>query len=189
MIKENPMKKESVDRIVAIIKKGGIGVIPTDTIYGLVGSAFMPKTVERVYQVRQRHPKKPMLVLIEKSGDLARFGVFPNAKQRQHIKELWPGPVSMIFPCKKKGLSYLHRGSHTIAFRVPAYGTLRQLLRRTGPLVAPSANPEGLLPAHTIRQAKEYFGDSVDFYLSGKVKKKTSTVIDLTGQTIAIKRA
>ncbi len=56
-------KKFTVE-IEKILKSGGIGVIPTDTIYGLVGSALNKKAVRRIYQLRQRNPKKPLIILI-----------------------------------------------------------------------------------------------------------------------------
>lgn len=180
--------KKTIDRFVSIIKNGGIGVIPTDTLYGLVGSALMPKTVERIYRVRRRDKHKPMIVLIGSTDDLSLFGITPNKNQFRHMKRFWPGPVSFIFPCPKKKFSYLHRGTGTIAFRMPANLALRRFLSFTGPLVAPSANKERVLPARSIRQAREYFGDSVDFYIAGKVKKKASTVVDLTNEEVSLMR-
>lgn len=182
------IEKKTINQIIAMIKNGGIGVLPTDTLYGLVGSALIPKTVGRIYRVRRRNKKKPMIVLIEKIDDLARFGVVPDPEQRKHMKRLWPGPVSLIFSCPNKKFEYLHRGDRTIAFRLPADATLRRLLHRTGPLVAPSANIEGGLPSRSIRQAHEYFGNLIDFYLRGRVKRKASSVIDLTAGGIVMQR-
>jgi L-threonylcarbamoyladenylate synthase len=63
---------------------------------------------------------------------------------------------------------------------MPRKATLRNFLKRTGPLVAPSANPEGEKPAETIAEAETYFGSRVDFYLSGGRKKgNPSTLISL----------
>ena len=50
--------------IVTTLRNGGVGVVPTDTIYGIVGSALNPKTVARIYKLRRRNPKKPMIILI-----------------------------------------------------------------------------------------------------------------------------
>ena len=54
-------------------------------------------------------------------------------------------------------------------------------LKQTGPLVAPSANPQGETPAHMISEAKDYFGSEMDFYVSnGLLDSKPSTIIFLT---------
>ena len=72
----------------------------------------------------------------------------------------------MILPLAKPNekLAYLHRGTDTLAFRLPANVSLRNLLKKTGPLIAPSANPEGQKPARTAAAAKKYFCGQIDFY-------------------------
>jgi len=153
--------------IALLLRKGGVGVLPTDTIYGIVGSALKKKTVERIYRLRKRNPKKPMIVLIASVADLKRFGVKVDSKTARILKKLWPhlrhgyggqaGKISVILPCPSKKFSYLHRGTRTLAFRLPKPVALRKLLESVGPLVAPSANWEGERPARTIREAKKYF--------------------------------
>ncbi len=65
-------------------------------------------------------------------------------------------------------------------FRLPSPKPLRNLLLKTGPLIAPSANPEGLSPSKNIEEAKKYFGDSVDFYVDGgEIEAKASKLIKL----------
>ena len=93
----------------------------------------------------------------------------------------WPGPNSLIIPNPKKGVDYLTRGSGTLAFRLPNDPDLLALINKTGPLIAPSANPEGLEPAKTIKQAKNYFGNRVDIYIDGGdcSKATVSKLIDL----------
>lgn len=189
-----------------ILKAGGIGVIPTDTIYGLVGSALNQETVERIYQVRKRSPDKPSIILISSIEDLKLFGIKPNPKTLEILNRYWPGQISIVLPLDsedKEGLDsrslrlratlvdslrgndkgfkddkenyfeYLHRGTGTLAFRLPAQAgspetaQLLEILKEAGPLVAPSANPEGQSPAQDITEAKKYFGNKVDFYLDG----------------------
>ncbi len=165
---------------ITILKKGGVGVLMTDTIYGIVGSALSQKTVERIYRVRKRSPDKPMIILIASQRDLKKFSVVLNKQTSGFLKKIWPGPVSMIMPCKEKRLNYLHRGTFTLAFRIPKDKRLQDLLKFTGPLVAPSANIEGMPPATTIEEAYDYFGKSIDFYEKGKVRKShPSTLIEI----------
>lgn len=175
--------------IVETLKKGGIGVIPTDTIYGILGSALNKETVERIYEVRKREKKKPFIILISRISDLKIFGIRIKTFQKKLIKKFWPGPVSLIFECKKKKFFYLHREKKSLAFRIPKPKWLKNLLRKTGPLVAPSANISGKKPAKTIKEAKKYFGSKIDFYFNaGKIYKKPSTLIDIRKKEIKILR-
>ncbi len=173
-----------------ILKRGGVGVLPTDTLYGIVGSALRRKTVERVYKLRKRNPKKPFIVLIGSMLDVQRFGVALDNKTSSALRVLWPGPVSVILPATQKRFTYLHRGTKTIAFRLPRSEALRQLLKKTGPLVAPSANREGEPPAKTIAGARAYFGEDVDFYVAGgRRDAPPSTLIELRAGRAVVLRA
>jgi len=156
-----------------------ISVIPTDTIYGLVGSALNKKTVEKIYHLRKRNKKKPMIILIDNIKDLKLFSINIEKPQKKILNKVWPGKVSVILPCPSKKFAYLHRGTKQLAFRLPKNKWLINFIKQTGPLVAPSANFEGEPPARNIEEAKKYFGDKVDLYVSGKTSKKSSTIIGL----------
>ncbi len=155
-------------QIIRILKSGGVGVMPTDTLYGLVGKASSKKAVERIYKIKGRDPKKPFIILISSINDLKKFRISNYVILHNSIikKKLWPGKVSIVIS--------------GIAFRLPKKKSLIKILKQTGPLVAPSANPQGLRPAENIKQATKYFGDKVDFYLSGgTLKGKPSTLISI----------
>lgn len=174
------MKKIELKEIVQIIKSGRTGILPTDTIYGIVGSAMNEKTVEKIYKLRKRNKTKPMIILISSKKDLDLFGIRLSEKQEKVLKKFWPGKVSVILDCKKKKFEYLHRGKNSLAFRLPKEKWLQNFLKKTGPLVAPSANFEGEKPALAIAEAKEYFSDKVDFYVDfGKMESKPSMIIRL----------
>ncbi len=173
--------------IVKIIKEGGIGILPTDTLYGLVGLALNKKAVERIYRIKKRSENKPFIILISKIKDLKLFGIEVEKKEKAILKKYWPGPVSIILECPNllKEMSYLRPLNNTLAFRCPNEKWLRNILKQTGPLVAPSANPESLLPAENIGQAQAYFGNKVDFYCeAGAIKGKPSTIIKLVNDKI-----
>jgi len=148
--------------LVKKIKDGKIGVIPTDTIYGVVTSAFSKKAIMRTYKILKRNPKKPLIVLIGSIRDLALFNIKIDNATRNILEKLWPGKVSVVLSVPSKKFQYLHRGTKTLAFRVPKKPSLIRLLKYAGPLISTSANPQGFKPATTITEAKKYFGDGVD---------------------------
>ena len=163
--------------------------MPTDTIYGLVGLALSKKAVEKIYKVRKRNPKKPLIILISSLNNLKLFGVKLDKKAKKLLRRLWPGKVSVILPAASKKFTYLHRGTKTLAFRLPKPQWLRRLLAKTGPLAAPSANPEGLPPAKTIGEAKNYFNGQVDFYVNaGKLETLPSAIISVKNDKIKVIR-
>lgn len=172
-----------------ILKRGGVGVLPTDTIYGLVGSALSRDSVIRIYNLRKRNLKKPMIILIGSFNDLQLFHIKVDKKLKSGLQKLWPGRASIILPCHSKKFAYLHRGTKSLAFRLPQPKSLRNLLKSTGPLVAPSANIEGMPSATTVGKAEKYFGNKVDFYVDkGKIDSLPSTLVQVKDNKIIVKR-
>lgn len=176
-------------KIVNLLKNGGVGVVPTDTIYGIVGSALNPETVEKIYTLRKRSADKPMIILISSLNDLNHFNIQLTEKQLKFLKNIWPNPVSIILPVVGEKWKYLHRGTNSLAFRIPKNEKLLELLRAVGPLVAPSANPQGEKVSETIKEAKRYFGNQVAFYVDGgKIAAKPSTLIELSDRLVKVLR-
>ncbi len=180
------------ENLIRILKDGRIAVMPTDTIYGIVGRALNEPTVNRIYNIKKRQPEKPCIILISGIKELEKFSVDITALQKEKLENYWTQnslsfrqsqdlrPISIILDCADSKFSYLHRGTNTLAFRMPAQEELRNLLKQTGPLIAPSANPEGLSPAQDIAGAKKYFANSVDLYIDGgEIEGKPSRVIKL----------
>lgn len=163
------------DNIIKILKNDGVGVLATDTIYGLVGSALSKKAVERIYKLKKRTPNKPFIILISNLNDLNYFNIKINSSTKKLLQKIWPNPVSVVIK--------------NLAFRIPDKSDLLEILKQTGPLIAPSVNPEGLSPSQTITDAKKYFGNNVDFYLdSGKLVSEPSTLIKIKNGKINILR-
>ncbi len=171
------------------LKSGAIAIIPTDTQYGIVTSALNQQSVEKVYQLRKRSSDKPLIVLIPTLQDIKNFGIIIDPKQEIILKKLWPNPVSIIVPAIGKNLAYLHRGKNSLAFRLPKTNWLIQLLKISGPLVAPSANFEGEKPASNIEEAEQYFENQIDFYLDdGDKTGRSSTIIKLLDENFELIR-
>ncbi len=182
--------EESVLLYANILKNGGIGVVPTDTVYGISASVFFEQAVEKIYQIKKRNQNKPLIILISNLNDLREFEVDFSEKICAAVKKYWPGKVSLILPCSSKKFFYLKRNKQSLAFRCPDKADLLNLIKLAGPLVSTSVNPEGLSPAKNIYEAKKYFGNEIDFYWNGgNLIAKPSKIIDLTGETEEIIRS
>lgn len=182
-------KNTDIHSAVEILKKGGVGVMATDTIYGIAGSAFSSEAVSRLYKLKQRDSAKPFIVLVSCLEDLEKFGMALTAELVEKLKQYWPGPYSILLPVAGNQFAYIHRGTNKIAFRLPDKKDLVEILKQTGPLVVPSANKEGKPPARNIEEARNYFGADVDFYVDeGEIKNKASTILSFEGDEIIVKR-
>lgn len=182
---------KSIDslELVSLIKTKKIGVFPTDTIYGIHGLALDKSVVERIYKVRKRTPTKPFIILISSISQINLFGINLDPQQKVILETVWPNQASVVLSCEKLEFKYLHRGTNSLAFRLPNYPELTNLINQTGPLISTSVNPEGLVPALTINEAKTYFEDDLDYYVDiGKLESQPSTLISLVNKKVEILR-
>ena len=175
------------ENLIKVLQENGVVIMPTDTIYGIVGKALNKDVVERIYKIRERNPDKPCIILIGDINELKKFSIILSEKQKQVLQKHWPGPVSIVLDCTNDSLAYLHRDTSTLAFRLPFPQSLQDLLLKVGPLVAPSANPEARRPSENIEEAKKYFGDSIDLYIDGgELKNKASKLIKLNNDNSVV---
>ena len=179
------MEKDFIE----ILKKGGVGIMPTDTIYGLVASAFSSDSCERVKEIKGRNVGKGFIVLISSIDDLKKFEVIVSEKAKIFMQKFWPGKLSITLSTENDKFLYLSADDGTIAFRFPDKKKLIEILKQTGPLIAPSANPQGLSPAKNIDEVKKYFGENVDFYIDeGELVSAPSTLVKIDGDKIEVLR-
>jgi L-threonylcarbamoyladenylate synthase len=174
-----------------VLMNDGVVVLPTDTLYGLVASAWSKRAVEKIYEIKERDKSKALIVLIYSLTDLEKFGIKPGKKQTKILAKIWPGEVSVLLACKSAKFKYIHRGTKEIAFRMIGRNNidLCNLIKKVGPIVAPSANIESFAPSETIKEAKLCFGDKVDLYISdGRRKGDPSTLIRIKDSSLEILR-
>ena len=174
-----------------VLKNGGLVVLPTDTLYGLVANVYEKKAIDKIYRIKERNLKSPLIVLISSLNDLKNFGIKIDKNKAKFLEKIWPGQVSVLLPCKNSRFEYIHRSTKEIAFRMigDKNKDLFNLIKKVGPIVAPSANKESFIPAETIKEAKGYFGDDVDLYINGGRKTGApSTLVRIEGDNIEILR-
>lgn len=169
-----------------LLLNGEIGILPTDTLYGLVARAADRSAVSRLYSAKSRS-NKPGTVIAAGINQLVGLGL--KKRYLKAVEHFWPNPISIVIPCGPQ-LSYLHLGQHSLAVRIPADKTLNKLMIKSGPLLTSSANLPAAKPAVNIAQAEKYFSDKVDFYVDGGdlSSHKPSTVIRIIDDAIDILR-
>jgi L-threonylcarbamoyladenylate synthase len=173
--------------LVQLLHQGAIGIIPTDTLYGLVCRASDSAAVERFYRLKNRD-RKPGTIIASSIEQLASLGI--KRRYLTAVAGFWPGPISIVVPTDNPNLAYLDQAKGTLAVRVVSTSDLSVLLDSTGPLLTSSANMPESDPANTIIEAQKYFGDSVDFYIDGGdySHRLPSTLIQVIDDTVEVLR-
>ncbi|HEY2004308.1 MAG TPA: Sua5/YciO/YrdC/YwlC family protein [Candidatus Saccharimonadia bacterium] len=177
---------KTAQEAIEILRRGGVGVIPTDTVYGLVARAADREAVKRLYELKNRE-HKPGTVVAASAKQLVELGV--PVKLVQRVEHLWPNPLSVEMPLGDE-LDYLHQETGRQAFRVVADERLRTILEQTGPLVTSSANKPGEPGAANLQEAVDYFENRVDFYVDGGdlSGRAPSTIIRVVADQIEVIR-
>jgi L-threonylcarbamoyladenylate synthase len=169
-----------------ILLGGGVGIMPTDTVYGLVARAEDVKATTRLYSLKNRE-NKPGTVIAANIDQLINLGV--SKQLLQAVEHLWPNPISIVINLSDK-LDYLHQNAGSMPFRIVANKQLSQFLVSTGPLVTSSTNEPGQPVSNTIQEAKNYFNDQVDFYIDGGnlSGRPPSTIIKINDGSVEVLR-
>jgi tRNA threonylcarbamoyl adenosine modification protein (Sua5/YciO/YrdC/YwlC family) len=170
-----------------LLEPSAVGVIPTDTVYGLVARAADKSAVQRLYELKGRE-QKPGTLIAASFEQLVELGI--KLRYLKAVEQYWPGPVSVIIPAADQSLAYLHQGKMSLAVRLPDDQELQKLLLQTGPLLTTSANNPGKPTAATVDAARQIFGDQVDFYIDGGdlSGRQPSTIIRIVDDAIEIIR-
>jgi len=174
-----------IKKAVRVIKKGGVIVCPTDTVYGLMANAKSEKAVKKVFQIKKRTFQKPIPVFV-KNLKMARSLAIINKNQEKFLKKFWPGKVTVILKAKNqkfpKGVVSVDK---KIGLRIPSYKIINQLLLILKcPLTGTSANISGKPESTKIKEVIKQFQNQKhqpDLILdAGNLKPSLpSTVIDL----------
>ena len=167
-----------------IVDNGGVVAVPTETVYGLAANAYNNKAIQKIYSLKRRPSRNPLIVHFKNIESIKSEAVI-NKNFLKLVKKFSPGPLTYIL--KKKKISKIsklaNKGLDTIAVRIPKEKNIIKLLSILKyPLAAPSANKSKSLSPTTAKHVAEEFGKSVKMIIDGGVCKIgiESTVIDLT---------
>jgi L-threonylcarbamoyladenylate synthase len=163
-----------------ILKGGGILIVPTDTVYGIVCDGYNEKGKEKIYAVKNRSREKPLIAFansIEKAGEIAEIPENFNS----FIAGKWPGATTFIFKSKFE-IPYCTSGENKIGIRIPGYPFLLKLLRNFKFLASTSANISGEKSALSVDEISPDVLEKADVVIdAGEICGRESTIWDLTG--------
>ena len=169
-----------------ILKNHGICALPTETVYGLAGSAYSKKAIDKIYKLKRRPRKNPLIVHFDKLQSIQNETEY-NILLSKIYKKFSPGPITYVLKLKKKSKisKKITNKNGTIACRVPANRYFRKIIKLCGsPLAAPSANISNNLSPTSSYDVYDEFKKKIKFILDDKKSKigLESTVINLVGQ-------
>ncbi len=171
------------------LAKGGIAVLPTDTVYGIFASAFSDRGIEKIFKIKKRDKKKPLQVFFP-SAALVSVVAELTPKKKKLLDKYLPGPYTVILKLKKgfkKAFPFLP--GETIGVRIIENEFIRQAILKTGaPLAATSANISGAPSPVKFKDIapvilkKAGFVSKNDRLVSGR----PSAIVDMTGAKVKV---
>jgi L-threonylcarbamoyladenylate synthase len=171
--------KEFTPEVTRLLKFGAVGVIPTDTVYGIATPLLQMYSVRKLASLKGRPVDKPIGTILIDS--LSQIEDIVHSSLLQKATIYWPGPVSVVLPVWSE-MIYAHKSKDSLPFRMPDNQVLRELVAQTGPLATTSANLADQKTANTVEEAMKIFGDDVDFYVDGGdlSERKASKIIRIS---------
>ena len=176
----------AVRRGVRVLERGGVVIVPTDSVYG-IGCAAMPYNagLGRTFQIKRRELSQTLPWLIADASDLDRFGTDVPAWARPLAERLWPGALTLVVRASEAvPAEYVRSLDHTIALRLPDSNLVRALARGVGcPLAITSANVHGQEAATSATDLDGRLLASADLVFDAGAAPiaVNSTIVDCTG--------
>jgi L-threonylcarbamoyladenylate synthase len=185
IIRINPEKPEP-DRIgeaVAILKSGGVIAFPTETLYGLGADARNETAIEKIFEIKGRDFKNPILVVIGDRGHLKALAADIPLQARKLMDRFWPGPLTIVFRAAPPVSPKLTAGSGKIGIRLTSHPVAMAIAERLGgPLTATSANLSGAPECSSAAEVLSQLEGKLDGVVDGGQTPggKGSTIVDIT---------
>jgi L-threonylcarbamoyladenylate synthase len=173
----------NLDRLAAILRRGGIVGVPSETVYGLAANALDVEACAGIFRAKGRPSTDPLIVHLASAHQLGKVAEV-NEAALLLATAFWPGPLTLVLPKKACVPDLVTAGKSTVAVRVPAHPLFRRLIRLAGsPLAAPSANPFGYISPTSAAHVRDGLaGTELRAVLDGGdcTVGVESTILDLT---------
>ena len=172
-----------------VIRSGGVVALPTDTVYGIACSVNNSAAIQSLYKIKIRESIKAIPVLIADLNQLDQVAKSLNDYAIKLAQSFWPGALTLIVA--KNLLLPANLTIHpTVGVRIPDHDWLREIIRKTGPLAATSANISGEASPSTANQVLEQLNGRIELVIDGGECKGgiASTVVDCSGEEFNILR-
>ena len=171
-----------IARAAAMIRKGEVVAIPTDTFYGLAANPFDAEAVERIFAIKGRAKHMPLLLLIDSLAMARELAANLPAGFERLTERFWPGALTIVVEASARVPGAVTGGTGRIGLRVPQAAVAAAIVTQAGaPIIGTSANRTGERECATAQDVEEQIGAAVPLILDGGASgvTRTSTVIDV----------
>lgn len=152
----------------ALLEAGQLVAIPTETVYGLAGNAFIGDAVARIFQAKNRPTFNPLIIHSDSTDKIRGYVKNVPGEAIELANKFWPGPLTMLLLKDQKIPDLVTAGSDLVAVRIPNHPLTLELLRSIDfPLAAPSANPFGYISPTTAGHVNKQLGNKIPYILDG----------------------
>lgn len=182
-INSDAPEPEVIARAAAVLRGGGLVAYPTETVYGLAASAFVPDSIARVFDAKNRPFSQALPVQIADADEIATLARDVPSEARSLIADFFPGPLTLIFFRLPTVSLVVTGGGNTVGVRMPAHPVALAVIRAFGaPVVCPSANLTGRRAPQSAADVLEDLDERIDLILDGgpTENRTASTVLDVT---------
>lgn len=182
------------ERLNEILNNDGVIAFVTDTVWGLGCLPTSEKAVKKIYDIKNREAKKPLILMSDEVYPLFDYVKQPIEKEAQRlIKNYFPGALTLVVEKSENTPDYITSGMNTVGIRVPDNETFANICKSIDGrvLATTSANISGEAPALSYEEAVAYIGDKVDFVVPSygfEAQGRASTVIGFKGGEVIIFR-
>jgi len=183
--------KNELERVIKVLKNGGIVIFPTDTAFGIGCRIDDEKAVDRLFAIRKRPKTQAMPVLVSSIEQALPYLDSPSDIVRHFMETYWPGALTIITLCNiGKIYSPIRGGGNTVGIRMPDHSDILTVIGAVGvPILGPSANMHGEKTPFSVDELDPKLVEQVDYVLPGTcTKREVSTVVDCTSDPYSILR-
>ena len=187
-------QNQAIKQAVAVLRKGGLVIYPTETCYGIGGDATNLKAVKKVLEFKGSRGGKPISVAVS-DKEMAKKYVVINKTADNLYQEFLPGPLTVVSKSKGKTIRVLEAGKETLGIRIPRYPLVIKIIKEFGrPITSTSANTSGKKTPYCLKDVLKYTSkkklELIDLFLDGNRLPfhSPSTVVDTTLNTPTILR-
>jgi L-threonylcarbamoyladenylate synthase len=176
----------AAERAADVLRRGGLVAIPTETVYGLGADGLNADAVLKIFEAKGRPQDNPLILHIAQADELDAICHDIPDSARVLAERFWPGPLTMVLPCRDSVPRRTTAGLDTVAVRCPDSEITRAIIRAAGvPIAAPSANTSGKPSPTTAAHVLHDMDGKIDLIVDGGACRVgvESTIVDLTGQT------
>lgn len=151
-----------------VIKRGGIVLFPTETVYGIGANALNDEAVKKIFIAKGRAQDNPLILHISDMDMLNQIVESISEIEYRLMDTFWPGPFTIVLN-KKKGVANVATcGGDTVGVRMPSNKVAHDLIKESGvPIAAPSANISGKPSGTKLSDIINELKDKVDFIIDG----------------------